>query len=446
MPAKNPYSDNLGMLKTSNVQSAMISNRFIIGIVAFGVSFGLSLVLSWNFNHALLTGFITVPATYLAALFVDKRRRYHEMLLLDSLQRRIKEFEGMKSHIFTEINQLEAHRTLLYTESSKLQNQLAERRSQRDSLNRELSTFSGEKKHLEAEISYLQTEIQALGKTQGELNNSFSALTAEKRRLELNCNLSRAEIAQLQINISELLQQKQELESNLTLLNRLKPQLEEKLHGLRLEIQELEIQSNKQNELLSEKTSERKNIEAKVNSLQTTLTEQKTELKQLQGQILLLQEERDQLQSQVWELLQQMETLNLEQITGNTQEKDVNLFPFSHLIGSLDSIDNITEQPENLTEEWTKLLAQLPDHEVRVLKALVEQENPNFALRKIAEENITMPQLLIDSINEHANDTIGELIIDPYSEPLKVYQEHMMNIKKMIALYEDIMARQTSTN
>jgi len=446
MSSEKPYSDNLDMLKTSNMQSAMISNRFIIGIVAFGVSFGLSLVLSWDFNHAFLTGLITVPATYLAALFVDKRRRYHEMLLLDSLQRRIKEFEGMKSHIVTEINQLEAHRTLLYTESGKLQNQVVERRSQRDSLNRELSTFSGEKKHLEAEISYLQTEIQTLGKTQGELNNSFSTLTAEKRRLELNCNISRAEIAQLQIHISELVQQKQELESNLTLLNRLKPQLEEKLHELRVEIQELEIQSNKQNKFLSEKTSERKNIEATLNSLKTKLTEQKTELTQLKGQIVLLQEERDQLQSQVWELLQQMETLSLDQIPEHIQENDVDLFPFSDLLDSFDSIDHITEQPQNLTEEWTKLLAQLSDYEVQVLKALIEQENPNFALKKIAEANITMPHLLIDSINENANDIIGELLIDPYSEPLKVYQEHMMNIKKMIALHEDIMARQTSTN
>ena len=445
MTSKNPYSDNLAMLKTSNMQSGTIGNRFMIGIVAFGVSFGLSLVLSWDFNKAFLTGFITVPATYLAALFVDKRRKYHEMLVLDSLQRRIKELEGMKFHIVSEINQLEDHRAGLYAESNQLQNQVAERRNQRESLNRELSAFVGEKKQLEAEISYRQAEIHNLQKNQVELNNSFSALVAEKRRLELNCNISRAEIIQLQTRISELLKQRQELESNLTLLNRLKPQLEEKLYELRGEIQDLEVQENKQNKLILDKTSERKNIEASLNSLQTILTEQQTELKQLQEQVVLLQDERDQLQSQIWELLQQVETLNFSPIPDNTQEND-NLFPFSDLIDYKESIDTLIEQQNNLPEEWTKLLEQLLGYEIQVLKAVLEQENPSYALKKIAEENITMPNLLIDSINERANNTIGELIIDPGSEPLKIYQEHLTNIKKIIAIYEDMMARQTSSN
>lgn len=445
MTSKNPYSDNLAMLKTSNMQSGTIGNRFIIGIVAFGVSFGLSLVLSWDFNKAFLTAFITVPATYLAALFVDKRRKDYQMLVLDSLQRRIKELEGMKFHIVSEINQLEDHRAGLYAESSQLQNQVAERRNQRESLNRELSAFVGEKKQLEAEISYRQAEIHKLQKNQVELNNSFSALAAEKRRLELNCNISRAEITQLQTRISELLTQRQELESNLTLLNRLKPQLEEKLYELRGEIQDLEIQENKQNKLILDKTSERKNIEASLNSLQTTLTEQQTELKQLQEQVVLLQEERDELQSKIWELFQQVETLNLETIPDKIQENN-NLLPFSDLIDSKESIDTLIEETKNLPEEWTKLLEQLLGYEIQVLKAVLEQENPSSALKKIAEENITMPNLLIDSINERANDTIGELIIDPCSQPITFYQEHTINIKKMIAVYEDLMARQTSSN
>jgi hypothetical protein len=75
---------------------------------------------------------------------------------------------------------------------------------------------------------------------------------------------------------------------------------------------------------------------------------------------------------------------------------------------------------------------------------MLTQENPNQALRKIAEQNITMPHLLIDAINERANNTIGELIINPYSEPVEIYQEHIMNVKKMILIYEDIMTNKTS--
>jgi chromosome segregation ATPase len=434
------------MLKTSNMQSAIVSNRLIIGIVAFGVSFGLSLVLSWDFNKAFLTGLVTVPATYLSALFVDKRKRNYEMLILDSLQRRIRDLEGLKSRIVTEVNQLEAHNALLHAESSNLQNQVIERRNQRDTLNRDIGVYIIEKKQLQAKINYLQNELRSIEESKVELNNTFSTLTAEKRRLELNSNISRSEIIQLQAQISELHQQKQESENSLILLNRLKPQLEEKLYELRVQIQEVEIQENQQKQLMLEIKTEKEHIEVSLNALQTKLTEQQTQLQHLLGQVTLLQEERDQLQSQVWELLHQMETLtNQEKFNENEQEEDEDLFPFSELLESLDP-KNTTTVSENVPEEWRKFSEQLQGYEIRVLKAILEQDNPYPVIKKIAEENITMPNLLIDSINELANDTIGELIIDSSSETPQIYEEYKTNVKNILAMYEYKMTEETSLN
>jgi chromosome segregation ATPase len=450
MTLKTTDSDNLTTLKTSNIQSAMVSNRFILGIVAFSVSFGLSLVPSWDVKKALVTAVITVLATYAAALFVDKRRRNYEMLVLGSLRKRIKEMEGLKSRIVREINQIEKHHTLLYAESQQLQNQIAESRNQRDSLNRDLNTFVGQKKHLESEISSLETEFHTIEKSKTELNNSFSTLTAEKRRLELNCNTSRSEINHLQNQICELQQEKQELENNLTLLGRLKPQIEEKLYELRITIQELEIEVNKHNQLLVATTTEREKIADSLNYLKTKRTEQQTELQQLKGQVSLLQEERDLLQSQVWELLQQMETLNQEPLLENADEdEDENeseWFPFSELIEPLELVNTTGYTDENLSEEWTNFMENLPSHEVQVLKAIVEQDNPKGIIKQIAEANITMPNLLIDSINERANDTIGELIIEPNLEIPEIYQEHVINVKKIIAMHEHLIAKHASSN
>ncbi|MEH1813050.1 MAG: tellurite resistance TerB C-terminal domain-containing protein [Nostoc sp.] len=429
------------------MQSVTISNRFILVIVAFSVSFGLSLVPTWDFNKAFLTGVITAVTIHTTALFIDKRRRNYEMFVLGSLRKRIKEMEGLKARVVREINQIEEHHNLLYAESQQLQNQVIESRSQRDSLHRELRTFAGQKKQLETEVSSLQTEINNLQKNQTELNNAFSMLTAEKRRLESSCNVSRAEITQLQSQISELQHEKQEVESNLTLLGRLKPQLEEKLYELRIKIQELEVETTQNNQLLVATKTERENIQAILNSSQTQLAEYKAELQQLQGQVSLLQEERDSLQNQVWELLQQVETLNPEPLSDNSQEDDIELFPFSEIIQSSNVIENSeVETSGNIPEEWTNFLENLPVHELQVLKAIVEQDNPNSAIKKIAEANITMPNLLIDSINEQANDTIGELIINSDSESPKVYQEHITDVKKMIAMYEGLMARHTSSN
>jgi uncharacterized coiled-coil DUF342 family protein len=441
------YSDNLTTLKISNMQSVTISNRFILVIVAFSVSFGLSLVPSWDFNKAFLTGVITAVTIHTTALFIDKRRRNYEMYVLGSLRKRIKEMEGLKARVVREIHQIEEHHNLLYAESQQLQNQVIESRSQRDSLHRELRTFAGQKKQLETEVNSLQTEINNLQNNQNELNNAFSILTAEKRRLESNCNVSRAEISQLQSQISELQHEKQEVESNLTLLGRLKPQLEEKLYELRIAIQELEVETTQNNQLLIATKTERENIQAILSSSKTQLAEHKAELQQLQAQVSLLQEERDSLQNQVWELLQQVETFNPEPLSNNSQEDDIELFPFSEIIESSNVIENSeVETSGNIPEEWTNFLASLPGHELQVLKVIVEQDNPNSAIKKIAEANITMPNLLIDSINERANDTIGELIINSDSESPKVYQEHITDVKKMIAMYEGLMARHTSSN
>ncbi|MEH2181374.1 tellurite resistance TerB C-terminal domain-containing protein [Nostoc sp.] len=429
------------------MQSVTISNRFILVIVAFSVSFGLSLVPSWDFNKAFLTGVITAVTIHTTALFIDKRRRNYEMFVLGSLRKRIKDMEGLKARVVREINQIEEHHNLLYTESQQLQNQVIESRSQRDSLHRELRTFAGQKKQLETEVNSLQSEINNLQNNQTELNNAFSILTAEKRRLESNCNVSRAEITQLQSQISELQHEKQEVESNLTLLGRLKPQLEEKLYELRIAIQELEVEINQNNQLLVATKTERENIQAILNSSQTQLAEHKAELQQLQGQVSLLQQERDSLQNQIWELLQQVETFSPQPLSNNSQEGNIELFPFSEIIESSDVIDTLkVETSENISEEWINFLANLPGHELQVLKAIVEQDNPNNTIKKIAEANITMPNLLIDSINKQANDTIGELIIDSNLESPKVYQEHITDVKKMIVMYEGLMARHTSSN
>jgi chromosome segregation ATPase len=294
-----------------------------------------------------------------------------------------------------------------------------------------------EKKQLEAQISQLHNEIQELEKAKLEHNNSLSAINAEKRRLELSCSVSKAEINQLNNQLCELLQQRQDLESNITLLERLKPQLEEKLYEMRLQVQELEAANQQQNQLLIDKKLEAENIEINLNSLKAEVAEQQNQIQQLQSQISLLQDERDHLQSQVWELLQQIENLDSNNVLEKSQEEDVDVFPFADLLDTVNDIDgsNIVEE---LSSEWTNFLAQISDSEIQALKAIIEDENPHSVIKKIAEANITMPNLLIDSINEKANNTIGELIIDPNAATPEIYPEYQSDVKRAIATYKTI--------
>jgi predicted nuclease with TOPRIM domain len=427
----NSNSNKFTTLKISNMQSAIISNRFILGIIAFSISFGLSIVPNWDLSKALLSGTITVISTYAAAVIVDKKRRNYEMLVLTSLHRRIRELEGLKSRIAKEIKQIEEHHHILYTETQQLQNQIIESRNQRDSIHRDTSNFAGQKNQLESEITSLRIQLNNLDANTTELQASCTNLISEKRRLDLICNSYRAEITQLQIQIEELQQQKIEVESNLTLLGRLKPQLEEKMYELRIENQALENSISYQNELIAAFMKSRDEVEI---SFQNQIGEKQTEFTQLENQISLLKDERDILQNQVWELLQQTETINQESVSNiaySEEEDDLGLFAFDDLLSS------ITDESENLPPEWNDFLGNLPAYKIDVLKALIIADNPNTIIKQIAEANITMPNLLIDSINEIASNTIGELIIQTSTDIPEINEEYMFNVKKIIAKHEN---------
>ena len=430
------HDHNLTTLRHRKMPPAIVSHQVVLGIAAFSVSFGLSLVPNWDFSKAFLSGIITVLATYSAAFLVDKRRRTDELKIVGSLQRRIRDLEALKSRIFREIEQLEEYKTLLYTETQQLQKQIGDCRNQRDSLHRDIGTFAAQKKQIESEVNNLQNQFNNLESSHIGLNNIYNNLIIEKRKLELNCHVFRAEIKQIQIQIDICKQEKKELENDLILLGRLKPQLEEKLYELRIEVQNQEMEISKQNDLLTQITTSKNNLENTINTLQAKTLEQQSEINQFQNQISLLQQERDLLQNQIWELIQ-VETINSNWETlPDNQENNLELFPFDELLQPLDIdiIDTEHDQPTNLPTEWHNLLENLSAYEIQVLKAILEKDNLQETIQ-LAEANITMPHLLIDAINEIANKTIGKSIIETNTEIPEIIEEHLLNVKTIISKY-----------
>jgi len=80
----------------------------------------------------------------------------------------------------------------------------------------------------------------------------------------------------------------------------------------------------------------------------------------------------------------------------------------------------------------------LPEYELQALKVIVEQAHPAAALKHIAEENLTMPELLIDSINERALETVGDLLIDAGSGAgsATIVRDHLKIVKKLLKTYD----------
>lgn len=435
------------------MQSARFSNRFILGVVAFSVSFVLGLIFQGgSFPSALLVSIISLMAAYTAAFIVDRRDRHHELLVLDSLYRRTREMEGVQSQLFNEINQLENHRSSLHHEVNKLQLQITDRLNQRDGLNRELSSYAHQRKQLEISLQQLQSELTTTQKNHEELNQACHAIAAEKRRQELNLNVSRAEVIQVQTQINELNTQKEEAESNLTLLERLKPQLEEKLYELRVNIQQLEADTTELSGQIETQKRDRHKTEAKLRSLDNQLRDKQAQLQHLEEQISLLQDERNLLQTQVWDLLKQGDRDGINDANEENfhQEEievhdDIDVFPFGDFIDTIDPA-NPGVLARDLPPDWHDFLRSLPTPELQALKAILEQENPQKAIKKIAEANITMPNLLIDSINNHADQTLGELIIETDTDLPQISPEYLENVRKIVACYEDILLHRASSN
>jgi DNA polymerase III gamma/tau subunit len=92
---------------------------------------------------------------------------------------------------------------------------------------------------------------------------------------------------------------------------------------------------------------------------------------------------------------------------------------------------------QELSDLWTEFMVQLPEYELQALKAIAQDNNPTSVLNRIAEDNFTTLDELIDSINQLAEDIVGEEVIKTRgSAPPIIMRDHQRMIKKLIETYE----------
>lgn len=382
----------------------MAKNRLLLSSVAFGTSFGLSLLISHNIKTALFTGLITVPATFSGVAAVDYKQRNQQKITLTALESQIyqlKKWQAQLSQsslaIAAEKQRTEVNLNFLKTQLSQLHTQVAEQRSYKQQLSQDLTGLEEHKSCLELKLHDLQSQLQNCEQKRGELQQYLRTIKFEKQNVEATFNFVQSELEYLHMQIAEREEQKQKAERDLVISEQSKLQLEEKLHLLQFQIQEIEKQRTELDYTFSTITQEKNITEVNLVLLQS-------ELKQLQTQLLEQQANKDKLGQEIITLVERK--LQLEQ-----------------------------QQIEKLPAEWTDFGMQLSNSELQVLEAILKQSEPSLVIKKIAEENITMPELLIDSINEQALDTIGDLIIDPgngYSISPKISEEYSMNVSKLL--------------
>jgi hypothetical protein len=86
-----------------------------------------------------------------------------------------------------------------------------------------------------------------------------------------------------------------------------------------------------------------------------------------------------------------------------------------------------------LPEEFRDFVEALSPEQGKALLAVIASADPQPELEKIAEEAMTMPQILLDDINAAAMQYLGDILIDTAEESPHVLDEYAPALKKSIA-------------
>lgn len=112
-----------------------------------------------------------------------------------------------------------------------------------------------------------------------------------------------------------------------------------------------------------------------------------------------------------------------------------------------DEMEYIRENPPVLTEQQQLALfdestlspelqdfvsALMPEQQL-ALHAVLTNEAPQDALNTIAEDALTMPQILLDDMNELAMRTLGDIIIDATAQTPFIHEEYLPQLHHAIA-------------
>ena len=377
----------------------MVNNRLLLGSVVFSASLVLSLIVSQDVGMALKTGLITIPATFLGIAAVNLKQRNQQKLILNDLQAEIYQLEKWQSQLNQSLRMIAEQRQQTETNINFLQVQLrqlsertTEQRYYQQQVTQELDSLVQQKHSLETTSQELQAQVQGLEQHKGEIDQSVRSLRKLKHDAEAEFYSFENQLQDLRSQVTHLHIQKQELEDGVTLLNRLKPQLEEKSHQLQTEIQQLEKQQAEYSESLDAITKQKNTTQIHLSLLNQELLEQ--------------QDKNDKIKQEVNQLIEQRKYLSSE------------------------------KPADKIPEEWQNFISHISQSEMQVIRAIIQQNDPGATIKKIAEDNITMPELLIDSINECALDTIGDLLIEPGSDsiPLGIMEEYLILINKILNL------------
>lgn len=85
-----------------------------------------------------------------------------------------------------------------------------------------------------------------------------------------------------------------------------------------------------------------------------------------------------------------------------------------------------------LSEEMKQMVDALIDIQRRALRAILVSDNPQEELTRLAEESMSMPEMLIDEINDTATQFLDDILIDTVDDTPTVLEQYADELKHAI--------------
>ncbi len=374
----------------------------------------------------------------------------------------------------------------------KLVQEIAELDQQKQELESQTQT-------LETQTQTLKNELQGLEQCRLELEQFLNNAEAKKRQLETESNPLQVALKQLQNQIASLRQEQHQLAAQVAERKQEKENLDRQLAVLRQEQAKGEALQKEQRQLeaqVAERKQEKENLDRQLAVLRQEQAKGEAlqkEQRQLEAQVAERKQEKENLERQLANFRTQQVALKPRptppsEASGSSQgavKPAVSVSPLPNqphsprpVVANQPRSPMAESQPQlqansvnkppsmvltrpappsekpvtpqlseparpdansqDLPNEWTEFMVELPEYEFQVLKAIAEEANPAAILKKIAEDNLTMPEVLIEGINERALDTIGDLVIEPGANAgsAMIVREYGKLVKKLIQTYE----------
>lgn len=411
-----------------------LANHIILGTVAFSVS--VSIGLFTNPEKVLLNGVITVLASSAGSIVANKRLMKQEKRHIGSLLNQIEEFEAEKSLIYESVSQgmeakqqLEASINALQIERSQLLIRVSQLHEQRNSFYHELADFQRQKQQQIDEIENLKRQIKEIEKHQIELNQSLWAKTAQVQPAETRLNRLHGELDRLHSRIADKLHQQKQLERDLAILESQKQELGGEAYDLKTNILALKQRGEQINHSLLYLRMEHQQV-------QETLTSLEGELEKMASQVSVKQQQEEQLNRDLANLE------HLKQQLESDYQKLQSEMEFFHKLSMVNfqalpqAID--IKLPKLFPKEWLlwiEFTQQLSENEKIALKAILEGDE--VTLKRIADEQFTIPQSLINSINDRALATFQDILLVSQDDSVipDVNQEYISILVEPTSVY-----------